>query len=115
MVKTKPLPMAERAFQANELLRNLNPQFRASQLALLLAVYRQEGQIMRDLAIETGLTMSGLSRCFDNLSSSGRSDKKGYPMDLLRAERGRDDRVLLIYLTGRGRQLIEAYLSILEG
>lgn len=115
MTKAKPLPMAERASQANELLRTLNPQFRASQLALLLAVYKHEGQIMRDLAIEIGLTMSGLSRCFDNLSGTGRTDKKGYPMDLLRAERGRDDRVLLIYLTGRGRQLIEAYLSILEG
>lgn len=104
-----------RARAAAEFLKNnLSPQLRISQLDLLLAVYEQEGQIMRELAIETGLTMSGVSRCYDNLSETGRSDGAGEPMGLLRQEPGKDDRIKRICLTQKGKAVVETYLALLQ-
>ena len=102
--------------EALELIkRNLSPQMRLTQLDLLLAVYEQEGQIMRELAIATGMTMSGISRAFDSLSKEGRKDVKvdgGQAM--LRTETGSDERIKRIYLTGKGKDVLDSYFSILE-
>ena len=95
--------------------RNLSPQMRLTQLDLLLAVYEKEGQIMRELAIETDMTMSGISRAFDSLSKEGRKDVKvdgGQAM--LRTETGSDERIKRIYLTGKGKEVLDSYLAILE-
>ena len=105
----------ERARAAAEFLKNnLSPQLRISQLDLLLSIYEQEGQIMSELAIDTGLTMSGVSRCYDNLSATGRSDGAGEPMGLLRNEPGKDDRIKRIYLTGKGKAVVDTYLALLQ-
>ena len=108
-------PAVERARQATAFLKNnLSPQMRLTQLDLLLAVYEKPGSIMRELAVETGMTMSGISRAFDSLSKEGRKDVEGNGQAMLRTEDGKDERIKRVYLTGKGQEVISAYLELLE-
>lgn len=101
--------------EAFELIkRNLSPQMRLTQMDLLLAVYEKEGQIQRELAVECGLTMSGVARAFDSLSKDGRKDVEGDGQAMLRHEPGKDERIKRIYLTGKGREVLDSYFQILE-
>jgi DNA-binding MarR family transcriptional regulator len=88
-------------------LRSLHPQLRVSQLDLLLAVAKKEGQSQTDLAINCGLTLAAVSRAIDALGTSGRRDGKGARLGLLKAERDpSDDRFVLVFLTDKGRQIL---------
>lgn len=97
-------------------LRTLHPQFRVSQLDLLLAVAAKQGQSQTDLAIACDLTLAAISRAIDALGTSGRRDGKGSKLGFLRTERDpRDDRFVLVFLTDKGRKMLQTLADITYG
>lgn len=106
----------DRAVQAMALARGLAPQFRISQLLVLLAIAEKQGQTFGELAAETDMTVSGISRIFDTLGKSGRKDTMQEGIALLRVEFDpQDERKKLIFLTQKGTEFVDAFLQILEG
>ena len=97
-------------------LRTLNPQFRLSQLDLLLTVAAKEGQSQTDLAMACDLTLAAISRAIDALGTSGRRDGKGSRLGFLRTERNpTDDRFVLVFLTDKGKKMLQTLADITYG
>lgn len=102
--------------RATKLLRTLHPQLRVSQVDLLISVALKEGQSQTDLAMDCDLTIAAISRAVDTLGKSGRRDGKGVTLGLVRTERAPDDdRFLLVFLTQRGRDLMQSLADLTYG
>jgi DNA-binding MarR family transcriptional regulator len=94
-------------------LRTFHPQFRVSQLDLLLTVAAKQGQSQTDLALACDLTLAAISRAIDALGTSGRRDGKGSRLGFLRTERDpTDDRFVLVFLTDKGKKMLQTLADI---
>lgn len=93
---------------ALRLARSIHPQLRVSQLELLLLVYSKPGMTQSELAMETDLTLSAVSRAVDVLGTSGRRDNKsGARLNWIETRRNPDDdRVLQVFITPKGRDFV---------
>ncbi len=84
------------------------PQIRVSQLAFLRAVALKPGATQTELCQELGVTMSAVSRNVDVFGSGKAKSDRHKSYGLIEAKRDLDDeRLILIYLTGKGRTFLE--------
>ena len=106
----------ERLISVSQLLRNVSPQFRLTQLEALLTVATCPGITGAELADRCGLTRSGISRFVDTFSSSGRRDGRGVgALDLVEANEDiGDDRLRPLNLTTRGERLISVLSDLIQ-
>ena len=93
---------------ALRLARGMHPQLRVSQLELLLLVYSRPGMTQTEIAEETDLTLSAISRAVDVLGTSGRRDNRSTAkLDWIETRRNPDDdRVLQVFITPKGRDFV---------
>ena len=84
------------------------PQIRASQMAFLQAVAVKPGSTQTELCAELGVTMSAVSRNVDVFGSAKSKSDRHKSYGLVEAKRDIDDeRLILIYLTDKGRIFLE--------
>jgi DNA-binding MarR family transcriptional regulator len=96
--------------------RQANPFLRASQLDLLLTIALKEGQTLTELGEDCDLSISAVSRALDVLGKAGRRDGKSSSYGWVEGRRNPDDdRILQLYLTPKGRHLIDTYLKLCTG
>jgi hypothetical protein len=101
---------------AFDFLINQHSQLRLSQLALLLRIAEKEGQTQTELANESGLSTSAISRAVDVLGLDGRRDKTSTARMGWIEARGdiNDDRTKQVFLTAKGRHLVQLLLDTLQ-
>lgn len=102
---------------ALRLARTLHPQLRISQLELLLLVCLKPGMTQSELALETDLSLSAVSRAVDVLGRSGRRDNKSSAkLDWIETRRNPDDdRVLQVFPTPKGRDFVSTLEHLTYG
>jgi DNA-binding MarR family transcriptional regulator len=102
--------------KAVKLLRTIHPQLRVSQVDILLSIAAKEGQSQTDLAADCELSVAAISRAIDVLGSAGRRDGKGGKLGLIRVEKDpQDDRFQLVYLTDRGKNVMQLFADLVYG
>lgn len=102
---------------ALRLARSMHPQLRVSQLELLLLVYSRPGMTQTEIAEETDLTLSAISRAVDVLGTSGRRDNRSAAkLDWIETRRNPDDdRVLQVFITPKGRNFVQTLEHLTYG
>lgn len=92
------------------------PQLRVSQLAFLQAIALKPGSTQTELCQELGVTMSAISRNVDVFGSGKAKSERHKSFGLIEAKRDLDDeRLILIYLTDKGRIFLELIESTIYG
>ena len=103
-------------YAANKLVAMKFPQLRVSQLAFLQAVALKPGSTQTELCQEMGVTMSASSRNVDVFGSGKAKTERHKSFGLIEAKRDLDDeRLILIYLTNKGRIFLELIESTVYG
>lgn len=98
----------ESLVKAMQLLKQVHPQLRVSQVEFLLTVAQNPNRSQSELAIECGYTLAAVSRLVDTMGETGRRDGKGGALGLLQAKPDpKDDRFMLVSLTPKGKNLIK--------
>lgn len=101
----------ESLIKAMQLLKTVHPQLRVAQVEFLLTVALRPDRTQSELAVECGYTVAAVSRLVDTLGSSGRRDGKGGALGLIQTKTNpKDDRLLLVSLTDKGKNVV----SLLE-
>ena len=99
-----------------QLLKQVHPQLRVTQVEFLLTIAMKPGRSQSELAIECGYTLAAVSRLVDTLGTSGRRDGKGGALGLIQARPDpKDDRLLLISLTQKGKNLVDLLEELTYG
>ena len=99
-----------------QLLKQVHPQLRVAQVEFLLTVALNPGRSQSELAVECGYTLAAVSRLVDTMGETGRRDGKGGALGLIQARPdAKDDRLLLVTLTSRGKQLIKLLEELTGG
>ena len=97
----------ERLLPICDTLTTLSPQFRFTQLRLLLMVSKHQPINQTQLADHTGLSVAAVSRAIDVLGTSGRRDTIGPALGLVQVLLDpSDDRLKLVSLTTKGKSLL---------
>ena len=92
------------------------PQIRVSQLAFLRAIAIKSGSTQTELCQELGVTMSAISRNVDVFGSGKSKSERHKSFGLIEAKRDiDDDRLILIYLTDKGRIFLDLILETTYG
>lgn len=99
-----------------QLLKQVHPQLRVSQVEFLLTVALNPNRSQSELATECGYTLAAVSRLVDTLGDRGRRDGKGGALGLIQAKPdARDDRFMLVSLTSKGKNLIKLLEELTGG
>lgn len=97
-------------FNMNSRLREVDADMNINQVAVFMWVALNEGRTQVELRTGLNMASSTSSRCLAALSKVHRLGKPG--LDLIEWVENPDDRrAKLLYLTTRGRHLVEALLS----
>ena len=103
-------------FNAMKMMAGRFPQLRVSQLAFLQAIALKPGSTQTELCQELGVTMSAISRNVDVFGSGKAKSERHKSFGLIEAKRDLDDeRLILIYLTDKGRIFLELIESTIYG
>lgn len=103
-------------YAANKLAAMKFPQLRVSQLAFLQAVALKPGSTQTELCQEMGVTMSAISRNVDVFGTGKAKSDRHKSHGLIEAKRDIDDeRLILIYLTDKGRIFLELIEETIYG
>lgn len=103
-------------FNADMMMAARFPQLRISQLAFLRAVSLSPGSTQTELCQVLGVTMSAVSRNVDVFGSGKAKSDRHKSFGLIEAKRDIDDeRLILIYLTDKGRIFLDLIESIIDG
>jgi len=101
----------ESLIKAMQLLKTVHPQLRVTQVEFLLTVAMKPDRTQSELAADCGYTLAAVSRLVDTLGTSGRRDGKGGVLGLIQTKTSlKDDRILLVSLTDKGKNVV----SLLE-
>ena len=104
------------SYAADKLVAMKFPQMRVSQLAFLKAIALKPGSTQTELCQELGVTMSAISRNVDVFGSGRAKSERHKSFGLIEAKRDvDDDRLLLIYLTDKGRIFLDLILETTYG
>jgi DNA-binding MarR family transcriptional regulator len=99
-----------------QLLKQVHPQLRVAQVEFLLTVAMKPDCSQTELAVECGYTLAAVSRLVDTLGTTGRRDGKGGALGLIQArENPKDDRLMLISLTQKGKNLVDLIEELTYG
>ena len=92
------------------LFRTISPQMRASQIDMLLTIALNPDISQTELAVECALSVPAVSRMVDVMGATGRKDGISQTLGLVVARRSvTDDRVMVLNLTSKGKQMIALY------
>lgn len=106
----------ESLVKAMQLLKQIHPQLRVAQVEFLLTVAQQPGRSQSELAMECGYTLAAVSRLVDTLGNRGRRDGKGGALGLIEAKPdSKDDRLMLVSLTSKGKNLVKLLEELTNG
>lgn len=106
----------ESLVKAMQLLKQVHPQLRVSQVEFLLTVALAPNRSQSELAVECGYTLAAVSRLVDTMGETGRRDGKGGALGLIQAKPDpKDDRYLLVSLTSKGKNLIKLLEELTGG
>jgi DNA-binding MarR family transcriptional regulator len=86
-------------------LTNVDPEFPIAWALVFLTIAQNEGAALKDIAEETGISMSVMSRTIGALSNARRMGK---PYGIVIVKMAKDDkRRKELYLSAKGKRLIE--------
>ena len=106
----------ESLVKAMQLLKQVHPQLRVAQVEFLLTVALSPSRSQSELAVECGYTLAAVSRLVDTMGETGRRDGKGRALGLIQARPdSKDDRLLLVTLTSKGKNLIKLLEELTGG
>ena len=97
-----------------EELRKIDPEMQLQTASVFLYVAHNEGITMKDLGDQLGLAQSSCSRNVAYFSKINRKHKEGYDL-LVAREDPAERRRKLVYLTPKGRRIVESLGIVLDG
>ena len=104
------------SFATDKLVAMKLPQMRVSQLAFLKAIALKPGSTQTEICQELGVTMSAISRNVDVFGTGKAKSDRHKSLGLIEAKRDLDDeRLILLYLTDKGRIFLNLILETSYG
>jgi DNA-binding MarR family transcriptional regulator len=104
--QAKPSPKLEKLQDILADLTDIDPEFPLSWALVFVEIAQNEGAALKDIAEQTGISMSVMSRTVGALSNARRMGK---PYGLVTVKMAKDDRRRKeLFLSPRGKKLAEA-------